>query len=450
MRMDSRIILAGQQPDFANALAGGVQAGQAVRQAQTQNALAELFKTQGAGIMSGDQNALNALAQISPDAALGIMGQRQQMDARAQDMQFGARRMEILNAEEARRVEEYAATKTAAERAEEAAQIEDAVKQGMIIQTPEQWDQVMATEAPDLVGQFGNRDALAGKYMTMAEILKQQRPDPAAVTQGAPTGYVWTDPNDRTKGVAPIAGYQNTPKPQSTLGKLKADFDAGLISQRDYLEGVQKANKPSGIQVNVGGENSSAFVKKGDEAAATRLGEVVAAGQQTQTLMGDIQALVDLSTQIGTGKDAQVVAALGPYAEMLGIKVDGLGEIQAFEGIAARLAPALRTPGSGGASDFDAKQFVMSLPSLGKTPEGNRIIADTLATVAQHKQAAAAIANKAFSGEITWQQADQQIAALGNPFEKFNASRGRIGGDRNAPRQTAPVQIDGFTIEGLD
>lgn len=256
MMMNAAIPMSGVQPDFANALAGGVQAGQAVRQAQTQNALAELFKTQGAGIMSGDQNALNALAQLSPDAALGIMNSRHQMDARNLDMQATRQRMDILSREEARRVEEYAATKTAAERAAEAAQIEDAVKQGMLIQTPEQWDQVMATQAPDLVGQFGNRDALAGKYMTMAEILKQQRPDPAAVTQGAPTGYMWTDPNDRTKGVAPIAGYQAAPADE--YGRyVQEELQAGRkpISRIEF----EQAKKGKGLAVTTADGTSISF-----------------------------------------------------------------------------------------------------------------------------------------------------------------------------------------------
>jgi hypothetical protein len=266
MQMDSRIILAGQQPDFANALAGGVQAGQAVRQAQTQNALADLFKTQGAGIMSGDQNALNALAQISPEAALGIQNSRQVMDARRQDMGFASRRMEILNAQEARQIEEYAATKTAAERAAEAAQIEDAVKMGMMIQSPEQWDQVMATQAPDLVGQFGNRDVLAGKYMTMAEILKQTQGDPEAVTQGAPQGYMWANPQDRTQGVVPIQGYQAAPADE--YGRYAAEETKAGRTPLDRI-GYEQAKKgngfnvttPDGTVVSYGGSSPKPFTE---------------------------------------------------------------------------------------------------------------------------------------------------------------------------------------------
>jgi hypothetical protein len=266
MLMDSRIILAGQQPDFANALAGGVQAGQAVRQAQTQNALADLYRTQGAAIMSGDHNALNALAQISPEAALGIQDARQVMQARTQDMGFASRRMEILNAQEARQIEEYAATKTAAERAAEAARIEEAVKMGMMIQSPEQWDQVMATQAPDLVGQFGNREALAGKYMTMAEILKQSQGDPEAVTQGAPQGYMWANPQDRTQGVVPIQGYQAEAK-DDYQRYVQEENAAGrpplgrLEFEQAKKGGGFAVTTPDGTSISYGGSSPKPFTE---------------------------------------------------------------------------------------------------------------------------------------------------------------------------------------------
>jgi hypothetical protein len=311
MLMDSRIILAGQQPDFANALAGGVQAGQAVRQAQTQNALADLYKTQGAGIMSGDHNALNALAQISPEAALGIQDARQVMQARTQDMGFASRRMEILNAQEARQIEEYAATKTAAERAAEAAQIEEAVKMGMMIQSPEQWDQVMATQAPDLVGQFGNRDALAGKYMTMAEILKQQRPDPAAVTQGAPTGFMWVDPNDRAKGVSPIAGYQAAPADE--YGRYAAEtLQAGQkpLSRLEYEQAKKGAGfnvtTPDGTVVSYGGAGKPLTEGQSKDVAYSTRARAAA-----ENLAPVADALTDRTSQVaervplGFGKEIQ-------------------------------------------------------------------------------------------------------------------------------------------------
>jgi hypothetical protein len=174
--------------------------------------------------------------------------------------------MEILNAQEARQIEEYAATKTAAERAAEAARIEEAVKMGMMIQSPEQWDQVMATQAPDLVGQFGNREALAGKYMTMAEILKQSQGDPEAVTQGAPQGYMWANPQDRTQGVVPIQGYQAEAKDE--YGRYAAEETKAGRTPLDRI-GYEQAKKgngfnvttPDGTVVSYGGSSPKPFTE---------------------------------------------------------------------------------------------------------------------------------------------------------------------------------------------
>lgn len=76
-QMNAGIILGGQQPDVVNALARGATAGALVNRTQQQNALRNLYQTQGAQIMAGDQNALNALAQHDPAAALDIRGKHE-------------------------------------------------------------------------------------------------------------------------------------------------------------------------------------------------------------------------------------------------------------------------------------------------------------------------------------------------------------------------------------
>ena len=70
--MDTRIALAGTPIDFAGSMTNGLNAGMMQRQAQQQNALAQLYQTQGPQIMAGNPQALNALAQMDPNAALGV------------------------------------------------------------------------------------------------------------------------------------------------------------------------------------------------------------------------------------------------------------------------------------------------------------------------------------------------------------------------------------------
>jgi len=207
----------------------------------------------------------------------------------------------------------------------------------------------------------------------------------------------------------------------------------------EYALQFEKAGA-SNTNVNVGGNNSK-FIDEADKLAADRLGKIVEGGQGAASFLGDIQQLRDLGTLFNTGKEAEVKAMLGPWAEYVGIDIAGLGEMQAFDAIAARLAPQMRPAGSGAASDFDARQFLKSLPSLGNTPEGNAILTSTFAALQEHKLKAAEIAGRAFAAAgdpngITWQEAERLIRALPNPYEGFNQWR-----------KKAIVEIDGYTIE---
>ena len=380
--MDARIILAGQPVDLVGAMRQGNAAAIETNALRQNNQLTDLYRQQGAGLLAGDQGAMNALAGVDPGLAMGFKADQQTY---AQN----TRKMEILDANERRAIEDRAASMTAAERAAAAAEIEDAVKMGMGIPDAATWDQMMGQVAPEMVGQFGNRQALAMRYMSMAEAFKFANPEPV--------------------------------KPQSPQGKFEADRALGLVpADAEFKDGA--------TTVNVGDGNSGSFAKKADELAAARFSEIVTGGQAAQSTMGDLSALAALAPQIGTGKEAELKLVLGPYAEAFGIDIGGLGEGQAYQAIIDRLAPQMKPAGAGATSDFDAKQFLSSLPGLGKTPEGNAIISATLQALQQQKLAAAEIASRAFNNELTWQEADREIAALGNPYDRFNKYKSVAGG----------------------
>ncbi len=236
-------------------------------------------------------------------------------------------------------------------------------------------------------------------------------------------------------------------KTAQTAGKPTDDIQEYMFALQQGYTGKfadwQQSNK-AGNTVNIDtAGNSGAFGKKADELAATRMDETVAGGARAQEFMGDLEALRSIGTSLETGKTAEVLNALGPYAEAFGIDISGLGEGQAYDAIVSRMAPQMRVPGSGASSDFDAKQFLKSLPGLGKTPEGNQLIMDTFQAIQNHKVRAAEIASQALSGDIKWQEADRQIRALPNPFKAFKeAQKGNAPGDGSA---TAPAaDADGW------
>jgi hypothetical protein len=66
--------------------------------------------------------------------------------------------------------------------------------------------------------------------------------------------------------------------------------------------------------------------------------------------------------------------------------------------------------------------FKNSLPKLINTPEGNEVISNTLAGLAQYKLDRAAIAEKALTREITPADALKQMRELPNPIRTSRTS----------------------------
>lgn len=182
----------------------------------------------------------------------------------------------------------------------------------------------------------------------------------------------------------------------------------------DYQQALKKAGASSNTVNVAAGEN--AFNKKVGEDQAKRYGEIVTAGDQANVQLGDLNALSDIGTRLQTGKQAEITGALGPYIKALGIDVKGLDDIQAFDAIQSRLAQGMRTPGAGATSDFDAQQFLKQVPNLRNTPEGNKLVSDTMTAIAQNKRTAANIARAAMSGNLSREAAEAKLQALPDPF----------------------------------
>jgi hypothetical protein len=220
-----------------------------------------------------------------------------------------------------------------------------------------------------------------------------------------------------------------------------------------FIDYMGKVHPPAGgVTVNTG-DNSNDFRKKGDQLAATRMDSILTEGESAPQTIGDLKTLAALGAQIDTGKEAEVKNALGPYAQALGIPIDGLPEMQAYQAITDRMAPQMRKPGSGASSDTDVKMFLSALPALGRTPEGNQIIIQTLTAIQKSKQAAGEIAQKAFlppdQGGITWQEAERQIQALPDPYEGFSSYRKQADGANNATKITSDEEYDALPSGAL-
>lgn len=102
MTLNAGIILGGQPIDVLGAMDKGRAMAESQINLNRQNALAELYRTQGAQIAAGDQAALNALAQFDPNASLGVQQNRLGIQAQQQDLEFSAEKMQMLRDESKR------------------------------------------------------------------------------------------------------------------------------------------------------------------------------------------------------------------------------------------------------------------------------------------------------------------------------------------------------------
>ena len=169
MAIDARIALAGQQPNFLNTISQANQAAAFQNESVASNQLRNFLRESGDQVYAGNEQALGQYAQFSPEQALGVRNTRDQMSERQE-------RLKLARAAAARAAAGHASSMDARQAAAQAEALERAVAGGMQAQTPEQWDAFVSQRAPDLVGQFENRDMIAAQYLGAADAFKMANP----------------------------------------------------------------------------------------------------------------------------------------------------------------------------------------------------------------------------------------------------------------------------------
>lgn len=272
-----------------------------------------------------------------------------------------------------------------------------------------------------LMGVLNNPQSGAGAKLIAQTLLAQQLGPKDPYAQMKTALEVQKLQRDlQPEGSRPLTEQERT---QFGLGADQgAYYDTKL--GRPVAVGTAKTN----VSIDQRGETE--FAKEAGKSQAKRFNELVDAGQKAQANMADLQSLAELGGKIGTGKQAETLAAIGPYAQSLGIDIANLGEMQAYNAIIARIAPTLRVAGSGATSDFEMRKFLEALPSLGKTPQGNAIIGRTMAAIQSRQIRAAEIASRAMAGELKPAEAEKQLRELADPLQLWKkadpASKGAL------------------------
>jgi hypothetical protein len=177
----------------------------------------------------------------------------------------------------------------------------------------------------------------------------------------------------------------------------------------------------SGTKVNIDQKGETKFDEELGKGQAKRWNEYIEGGHTAQKKLVDIQNMREISRRVGSqGQAANVKEAIGPYAEALGINIDGLSDIQAYSSIIQRLAPQQRVPGSGQTSDIEHKGFLKSLPGLSQNPAAREITMDTLEALTRHEIAVGEIGARLAAKEINRTQAEMAIRKLPDPLKGFS------------------------------
>lgn len=159
MALNPSIILSGQPVDILGSMARGNELAAQTNAVRDQNALRQVYQTQGAGLLAGNQSSLNALAAIDPTTAMSLQNSFTQG-------QETARRIEILNAQEKRAIAEAAAQMDEREKADALKAAQQEVLKFVMAPDEATFNQ-MVTQAgkPELVGMYANRQRLGALYM---------------------------------------------------------------------------------------------------------------------------------------------------------------------------------------------------------------------------------------------------------------------------------------------
>jgi len=180
--------------------------------------------------------------------------------------------------------------------------------------------------------------------------------------------------------------------------------------------------------------------KQQSKHAAEILGKISEQGrsaQQEKVLLDDLERGLKMVPDL-TGYEAKFKS----FAAGLGIDVKNRTAIDLINTTLDRLTPGMRVPGSGATSDREMAVFRNSLPELHKTPEGRKIILETMKGLADHKIESGRIADGYLSGRITRPRAFDELAALPNPTARFSEENQTKEQVRTINRVTDPRQLD--------
>ncbi|MFG1413977.1 hypothetical protein V5G24_23020 [Xanthobacter sp. VTT E-85241] len=214
---------------------------------------------------------------------------------------------------------------------------------------------------------------------------------------------------------AGVAAAQGTP-PQPSAAPLPAGQtlmpppaggqtpDAGVFSYQDTpkTRAAQAEAVTSGIaQVDTG-----------------TFGEIAAQTKKLSDLVPELQRVRTLAKNTKLGGTGAARLAFGKALGLSDNELSGMSEAETIQSIASRLAPAMRTPGSGSSSDTDVQMFLNSLPSLWNSQNGIDKIVDGYERILDRRKQEEKIARRLLRSDNSLESFYDETAKLGPVFKE--------------------------------
>lgn len=273
------------------------------------------------------------------------------------------------------------------------------------------------------------RQAAATKNKTVEYLRRMGYDDYADAVEGGAIG---------AKDImnALVSKSLETPKGKGQI--VSAEQLRKMYPNAEIAEGLYNL-KPDGTANKIGGGpmvqiggGEGEFVKVGQAELARNFAEMAQAGRDATSNLGRIKLLDELLDESDTGLSAGFLSRANQY---FGVDFRS-APAAAAEAIISQLVPAQRPAGSGVISDADLALYKASLPAIQNQPNGNKLIVKSMVAITEHNARVGRIASRALTDpDFSIQQAEEEIAALPDPFESVRSFLGG-GADIPAPSMT--------------
>lgn len=221
--------------------------------------------------------------------------------------------------------------------------------------------------------------------------------------------------------------------PEDNRTAMIQNYEYWISQGKTPEEAAEMAKAGAGGTTNnidMGQKGDVKFEERFAGGDAELLNQTFATGLSAQTGLAKIDQLEALLQAAPTGG----LAALKLYAGQFGINTDNLSELQAAEALISSLVPLQRPAGSGTMSDADLALFKASLPRIINSPDGNRIIIDTMRAIAKYDAEGARIVQMLRTPDpVTGKTADraqvfQLLMDRPNPLAQFRVPQATATG----------------------